>query len=135
MRKLVAFPSLSGQPASFSSVLVRGSASSSWLQAVVQDLVQYSVVLATTLQGQRSNHSEYSPAVTMLATHLPFSGPNRIARQTQGFKGQGQLVTPASGPPTSSTLVQRFVDGLRTGVDHQRQAKHGRNSAPLPWLP
>ena len=58
----------------------------------MQDLVQYSVVLATTLRGQRSEHSEYSPAVAMLATHLPFLGPSRIARQTQGFKGQGQLV-------------------------------------------
>ena len=66
----MAFPSLSGQQASFSSsacALVQRRRDCS--QAVLQDLVQCSVVLATELRVQRSDSSKRSPAV---AKHLPF---------------------------------------------------------------
>ena len=115
------------------------------LHAVLQDLVQCSVVLATELRVQRSDSSKRSPAVAMLATHLPFLDvrlvnnlvTSRIARQSQGFpeshgssltsRHQGQTRTArgcfprdfASRPPTSSTLAQRFATLSRDQMNKQ----------------
>ena len=154
---LVAFPSLSGQQASFSSVLVHDSTLLWLLQAVLQDLVQCSVVLATELRVQHSEPSTQSSAVATLVLHLPFLGPCRIARQSRQFKefrvpqrhrDSHKLSSTrdfASRPPTSSTLVQTTTDELHSSRDSptsstlvqrtRNRQDTGFNSAPRPCLP
>ena len=93
------FPSLSGQQASFSMVLVHDSSQSWSLQAVLQDL-------ATELQVSHSEPSTHSPAVATFALHLPFLGPSRIARQSREFKVSGFPQTALRNKRTSTTQTQ-----------------------------
>ena len=93
---------------------------------------------------QRSDSSKRSPAVAMLATHLPSLDvplvnnlvTSRIARQSQGFQSlhadrrpsrrQEQTGTVTTTNESSSTLVQRLATLSR---DHERT---GNTRAPLP---